>query len=69
MIQPANNATTKFVLKVFFLSTLMGPFFQPGIGTYFQPGVVSRLFTLGAQLLDNAIAWFVYFSPFHRTLV
>ncbi|KAI0275275.1 hypothetical protein BC834DRAFT_921341 [Gloeopeniophorella convolvens] len=35
-------------------------YYQAGIGTYFQPGVVSPLFNWAAQLLDEAIAWYLY---------
>ncbi|KAI6128787.1 hypothetical protein EV401DRAFT_840498 [Pisolithus croceorrhizus] len=34
-------------------------YYQPGIGTYFEPGVVSPLFSWGAKLLDEAIAWYL----------
>lgn len=32
---------------------------QAGIGTYFQPGVVSPLFRLAAQTLDEMFAWYL----------
>jgi uncharacterized protein (DUF2235 family) len=35
-------------------------FLQPGVGTYFQPGVVSPIFGWAAQILDKAIAWYLY---------
>ncbi|KAF8257840.1 hypothetical protein EI94DRAFT_1774333 [Lactarius quietus] len=35
-------------------------YYQAGIGTYFQPGVVSPLFQWGAQIMDEAIAWYLY---------
>ena len=35
-------------------------FQQPGVGTYFQPGVVSPIFGWAAQILDKAIAWYLY---------
>lgn len=35
-------------------------FFQAGVGTYFAPGVVSPLFQWAAQVLDEAIAWYLY---------
>ncbi|KAI6044762.1 hypothetical protein EDC04DRAFT_260585 [Pisolithus marmoratus] len=34
-------------------------YYQPGIGTYFEPGVVSPLFSWGAKILDEAIAWYL----------
>ncbi|KAI6044766.1 hypothetical protein EDC04DRAFT_3105514 [Pisolithus marmoratus] len=35
-------------------------YYQPGIGTYFEPGVVSPLFSWGARILDEAIAWYLH---------
>ncbi|KAI6044764.1 hypothetical protein EDC04DRAFT_2889440 [Pisolithus marmoratus] len=34
-------------------------YYQPGVGTYFEPGVVSPLFSWGAKILDEAIAWYL----------
>ncbi|KIK99629.1 hypothetical protein PAXRUDRAFT_822546 [Paxillus rubicundulus Ve08.2h10] len=34
-------------------------YYQAGIGTYFAPGVVSPLWTPLAQLLDEAVAWYL----------
>ncbi|KAH8987398.1 hypothetical protein EDB86DRAFT_2832355 [Lactarius hatsudake] len=35
-------------------------YYQAGIGTYIQPGVVSPLFSWAAEMLDEAIAWYLY---------
>ncbi|KAH9065589.1 hypothetical protein EDB87DRAFT_1739788 [Lactarius vividus] len=35
-------------------------YYQAGIGTYIQPGVVSPLFSWAAEILDEAIAWYLY---------
>ncbi|KAI6044772.1 hypothetical protein EDC04DRAFT_261600 [Pisolithus marmoratus] len=35
-------------------------YYQPGVGTYFEPGVVSPLFSWGARILDEAIAWYIH---------
>jgi hypothetical protein len=35
---------------------------QAGIGTYFTPGIVSPFFEWAAQILDEAVAWFVHTS-------
>ncbi|KAI9455901.1 hypothetical protein BJY52DRAFT_1121569 [Lactarius psammicola] len=35
-------------------------YYQAGIGTYIQPGVVSPLFRWAAEILDEAIAWYLY---------
>ncbi|EIM85764.1 uncharacterized protein STEHIDRAFT_121799 [Stereum hirsutum FP-91666 SS1] len=34
-------------------------YYQPGVGTYLEPGVVSPLFTWGAKVLDEAVAWYL----------
>lgn len=35
-------------------------YYQAGIGTYIRPGVVWPLFSWAAEILDEAIAWYLY---------
>ncbi|TFY67871.1 hypothetical protein EVJ58_g1350 [Rhodofomes roseus] len=34
-------------------------YYQPGIGTYLNPGVVSPVFSWGARVLDQGVAWYL----------
>ncbi|KAN0138084.1 Uncharacterized alpha/beta hydrolase domain (DUF2235) domain containing protein [Lactarius tabidus] len=35
-------------------------YYQAGVGTYLAPGVVSPLFQWGAEIMDEAVAWYLY---------
>lgn len=63
LLQKGNNSSQlvyyQYVCLALCRTSVYSVSTRPGVGTYLEPGVVSPLFTWGAKVLDEAVAWYL----------